>query len=332
MNLNRKSDATDFKNTLQQLQNRLDSNRKWWTKYLFHFTDIQNAVKVLKSGSLLSRYQVLIADPDFEDSASPDVIENTQEKWKNYVRFYFRPRTPTLYHNEGFRPTSSQKYDAHCPLPIYFLFNFQSIITLPEAEFSARSLARSDAETYKNSQEFARLPFDDIYHDTWISQQNMNRVIGARHAEVIYPQRINLQFLEQICCRSQAEYETLRNLLSPQLWNEWKDKIRVLPHQNLFFKKWLYINQVTLTNEETIFKFNLPEKRSDYGPFSINMLITDDMTGRQLTRILDYEEIPRQQIRVGGLQKYGFDGYQIRCEINGDLAYLGRYQDSDIPF
>ena len=218
MSIKRKTDATDFKDVLEELQHRLDLNRKWWTKYLFHFTDVKNAVNILRSGSLLSRQQIIMSDPDFEDSASPDVIENTDEKWKDHVRFYFRPRTPTLYHNEGFCPKNEQNLNAHCPIPIYLLFNFHAIITLPETEFSATSFARLTTETYRDAQEFRQLPFDDIYHDKWFSSQDRDKIIGARQAEVVYPQRINLQFLEQICCRSQAEYETLRNLYYLQVF------------------------------------------------------------------------------------------------------------------
>ncbi len=255
----RKKDASHFEAIIADVEGRLDQSRRWWTNYVFHFTAVENAVKILKSGSLLSRKQVDKEDSNFVDSASPEIIGQTEERWKDFVRFYFRPRTPTLYHNEGFRPTKSQTLHAHCPIPIYLLFDFHSVITLADSEFSIGTLAGHTTQTYKTAEDFANFPFDYIYHDNWFTPEDRNCIISARQAEVIYPQRINLQYLKLICCRSQAEYETLRNLLSTQIWNDWKDRIKVIGHQPVFFKKWLYIDQITLRDDNVILKFNLPE-------------------------------------------------------------------------
>ena len=333
----RKPDAQKFLDFLDELkQATWLGNRKWWTKYIFHFTAVENAVKILKSGSLLSRKQVRITDSNFVDSASPEVIGQTDEKWIDYVRFYFRPRTPTLYHNEGFRPEASQNLNAHCPIPIYFLFDLQSIVTLADSEFSKGSLARSSPQTYKTSEDFAQLPFKDIYHEGAFNQADKDRIINARQAEVIFPQKLNLQFLKLIYCRSQAEYDTLRNLLSPQIWKQWKSKIRVVGHQPLFFKKWLYVDLVSLNADDIVLEFNLPKDKTDSQQMKIRCVITDDITGKTRQRTIPRDVLNRQ-LKLSGIKKYGFEGYQFRCEINGKLAYSGMYNNrvysiDDIPF
>ena len=52
------------------------------------------------------------------ENASPSVISVSQNKIKEYARLYFRPRTPTQYHNEGYKPKHIRNKDvnANCPL------------------------------------------------------------------------------------------------------------------------------------------------------------------------------------------------------------------------
>ena len=102
-------------------QSWLTESQRWWPDHLFHFTDILNAVKILNDGVMFSRLQLEKNKELITDIASKKVIESTDLKWKNYVRLYFRPRTPTQYTNEGFRPKDQRKLESHCPVPI-FLF------------------------------------------------------------------------------------------------------------------------------------------------------------------------------------------------------------------
>ena len=76
-------------------QTWLTKSQQWWPDYLFHFTDILNAVKILNDGVMFSRLQLEKNKELITDIASKKVIESTDLKWKNHVRLYFRPRTPT---------------------------------------------------------------------------------------------------------------------------------------------------------------------------------------------------------------------------------------------
>ena len=75
----------------------LGARRRRWPRYLFHCTDVLNVVSVVKSGELLSRAQAKRSDSLSVDIASPEIIEHTDAEWQDYVRLYFRPRTPTQY-------------------------------------------------------------------------------------------------------------------------------------------------------------------------------------------------------------------------------------------
>ncbi len=203
---------------------------------------------------------------------------------------------------------------------------------MEESQFTAETLAKPNTQPYRTPEDFRRLPFTDIYHDSWLGPVEKERVIKARQAEVIIPQQMNLDHLKLICCRSLAEKETLRNLLSTSLWNEWNSRIKVVGHQPVFFKRWLYIVNATMHDDDIVLELNVPESPSDYGPYVIKATITDDYSG--VTRVAenDYPRITEGRIRYYGIRKYGILGYHFRCEIDGDLAYLGRHQEQNIPF
>lgn len=109
------------------------SDLKYWPLYMYHFTDIINAVSILKQGKIFSRKQALELKLMEVDNASHEVIDQTRDFVEEYVRFYFRPLTPTQYNNEGLRHVNVK--DSHCPRPVFFLFD-NSIVE----NYSANSL------------------------------------------------------------------------------------------------------------------------------------------------------------------------------------------------
>jgi len=84
------------------------AKRKYWPRFAFHFTDILNAVSILKTGAIVSRNYAQQNGIMINDNASSSVIENTSASVENNVRLYFRPRTPTQYYNEGFQTKISR--------------------------------------------------------------------------------------------------------------------------------------------------------------------------------------------------------------------------------
>ena len=121
----RKPDARGIVRFLSELKKAewLGTARRWWPDYVFHFTDLQNAVSILKTGALFSRVETQNLGLMDTDNASQEILGSTDNEYKDYVRLYFRPKTPTQFHNEGFRPINQRWQGAHCPVPIYFLFD-----------------------------------------------------------------------------------------------------------------------------------------------------------------------------------------------------------------
>ena len=101
----KKPDSQGFLDFLDELKQEpwLGEQRRPWPDFLFHFTAIENVVSILKHG-LLSRAEARRQGIDFASSASSKIIGQTDATLTDYVRLYFRPRTPTTYRMEGFKP------------------------------------------------------------------------------------------------------------------------------------------------------------------------------------------------------------------------------------
>ena len=331
-----KDDYRGFLNHLDDLKKQAWlGSRQWWPDFLFHFTDVKNVASILNEGLLRSRNELRRLNLNWQDAASKEIIEQTDTDLIDYVRFYFRPLTPTAYRNEGFRPKAQLYQTAHCPVPVYLLFDHRDIISLDETWFSNGSLARQGYELYRSAIEYSRLDFEKIYHNQWFSEEEKRDIINCRHAEVIHPRAVSLDHLRYICCRSQAEYETLRNLLSPVIWNKWRSLIRTRNPHLLFSLKWLHVTKATLTAQSIAFEFHAPTSRLDCGPFEIRVDIYDSRSSDSFNIEVSYENIleglPSLRLNVD-LKSIDLVDYRVILTIDKNLAYAGTYTDDRIPF
>lgn len=326
--LDSKPDAEGFRSRLASLRRARLGARRWWPHYLFHFADLQNVVSILTSGELLSRGAVAARHPDFSDSASPEIIEQTDEHWKHYVRFYFRPRTPTLYRNEGFRPRERRPLGgAHCPAPVFLLFDLEEVICRADSLFSYGSLARPDVEVYSSASDFEQLPFDLVYHDSRFEKEARDDIIFHRHAEVIVPDRIGLESLRLIWCRSAAEFETLRWQLPADVWAHWRDRIGVRTDYNLFNREWIYVENVWLGSQSIRFHFNPSRSLMDAGPFDLCLEVTDPAGQTWSWTQKDAEIGSRLDVDLS--DPGSPSEYHVRLLLDENLAYAGRYAAAD---
>ncbi|MEX0701217.1 MAG: DarT ssDNA thymidine ADP-ribosyltransferase family protein [Planctomycetales bacterium] len=260
----RKPDAAAILARLAELRGAmwLGAARRWWPSYLFHFTDVRNAVSILLQRRLLSRSRC----PSVVDSASAKVIERTAEKWKDHVRLYFRPRTPTQFHNEGIQPTgASTSLSAHCPVPVFLIFDADDLLTRESACFSEGNLAAERCTVGEDAAFFASIPFEKVYHDSCLRDDEKRSIVFHRHAEVLFPEELDLSALKHVVCRSEAEAETLRNLLQGDALEEFGNRIRFGRHRNLFLRRWTFVESVLAEQRLVTFGFNQNTVAS--GPF-----------------------------------------------------------------
>lgn len=45
----------NYKDVLDKYKENLSNNRKWWPNFLYHFTDVHNASRILCDGYIWSR-------------------------------------------------------------------------------------------------------------------------------------------------------------------------------------------------------------------------------------------------------------------------------------
>lgn len=116
---------------------------KWWPHYAYHYTDISNAVNILETGMLYSRSRAEKLGVMYNDNASQQVISNTSQKTTSYVRFYFRPLTPTQFYNEGYKHCDLRfngDVKANVPVPVFFFFDLNQLLSDPKTLFSEGNL------------------------------------------------------------------------------------------------------------------------------------------------------------------------------------------------
>ncbi|MFK5975666.1 MAG: DarT ssDNA thymidine ADP-ribosyltransferase family protein [Sulfurovum sp.] len=262
---------------LQEFQKELRSKtlgtQKWWTKYLFHFTDISNSLLILETGFIYSREKAIHLNLMKNDNANDSVIKKTSMIHKEYARLYFAPSTPTQYRNEGIRPKDSISENAHCPIPIMFVFNFIKIFMINEIKFTDGNLA-TDSDIFDKVQDLNRLNFNDIYHRTRFYPEDRNRIINARHSEILVKDKLILQNnLSLLIVRSEAEKETLLYQMSDNLIEFYKNKIFIQPKVGIFINEWFYIESLSIIDKNLHIKWHYCSNEICKNKFELKIII-----------------------------------------------------------
>ncbi len=309
----------------------LDPARQWWPDCLFHCTDISNVASILNQGELVSRKQIAGSGLVSVDIASPEIIARTEPQWQDYVRLYFRPKTPTQYHNEGFRPIGQRSRNSHCPVPVYLIFNALEVLSRADSCCSDGNLGSSYSRVHKDLSFLKLIPFESVYHNTWLDSSDGGReIIRLRHAEVMVPQRMTLDGLQSIVCRSDAEYRTLLHLLPPEICSFWVSRIGVLSGLQLFHREWTFVDQVDMTSETIVFRFN-PSSRPT-GPFHARVEIDETATGIKY-HWQNQSLQCNQDLTLSLSRLQSPSEYVVRLSLDDQLAFANRYQEyDDLPF
>ncbi len=299
------------------------ASRSVWVKYLFHHTDIHNAVEILKSGKFLCRSLLDETGSMPIDNASRAIILGTEPAVKDYVRLYFRPRNPTQYRNEGIRPVGRQWVESHCPVPVFFLFDSKEILTRDDCQFSEGNLAAVGVQGLRSTaEELAAFDFRKIYHDSPHHDKTIN---FHKNAEVVVLNELDLSALKFIVCRSPAEKESLLNLLPTDIFNRWSSKIVIDTKVNFFFRKWTFLQMVELTSKYAAFNFS-PDT-IEPGPFHLK--ITRRSNEENSFESEDF--YAHERFAIGFVEEHLV--YGIELELDGNLVYSGRFDGyDDIPF
>ena len=157
------------KTTPAELLSRgLDAQNSSHSAYVYHYTHLENAVSILRDRTLKCRN--LLSPDDFKDSAAKYIIQTTRNEVKDYVRFYFRPLTPTQYCNENLGlPNLTNRYGNQpmCPIPIIFRFDLDALISIENLQWkiSLGNLANPQTEFDNTMDIIKKFDFQGVYAD-----------------------------------------------------------------------------------------------------------------------------------------------------------------------
>ncbi|MCT7973676.1 DUF4433 domain-containing protein [Laspinema olomoucense] len=197
----------------QMLLEGLSRQHSTWKGYIYHFTHVENAVSIIQAEKLQARNYC----PNFCDSAGSNLIGQTVNDVKNFARFYFRPKTPTQWHNEALGKRRNNIY-ALCPVPIFFRFNLKKVLQTQGSRcaLSNGNLA-SASSNYGNTANFVEqyFDFDNVY--STIKEVGQETFMRAAQQEFIVHHcldftQLNLEDIT-IVCRTEQDRQTLLNLV-----------------------------------------------------------------------------------------------------------------------
>jgi hypothetical protein len=296
---------------------------EWLPKFVYHFTDLNNAVDVLKRGELLCRNEAVRLNVMRHDNASAQVIANTKTAHCDFARLYFRPRTPTQYYNEGIRPLAERGLDgAHCPVPVFFGFDLVETIGLPGVLFSNGNMAKASVEYGDSATLFSQIPFDLVYHEGPIDDSLRQRnIVFHRHAEVLAPRSLGLSTLRWIGCRSHAERESLLMLLGLER-SKWEHMIGV--GERLFLRRGAFVESASLDGSNVMqFAMHVPSG------WVLCVRFEAIAAGSGKTWRWQSDAWAPTQL---ALNLRGMEPGTVRLFIEDCLAYTGWAQPADDPF
>ncbi len=304
-------------------KNYLPETRKYWADYIFHFSDMKNIVRVLKSGKLYSRNNAIKYNLMQNDNASKEVIDQTNYHVHDYVRFYFRPLTPTQYNNEGLKKGNPK--DKHCPIPVFLLFD-NSIIEHHTSEciLCQKTLASTSSLGLVSSDinDLNSFPYDKIYHVGPYDSILESDIKQYRQAEFCVKNQVGLEDLKYIVTRSYAEKEMLLYWLNSLNIDKYNDIIKCsieLGFQSMFYKQNLFIDNVDLADD--YFKFQVMNYSIDY---DFKILIKCDNDNN---RIFEFE-VKNNKFEIDFPDNSYKNNYKVKLVVDNEVMFVGFHNKS----
>ena len=226
-----------------------------WASCLFHHSVVENAAIILSQGQLLSRNDS--APYRKVDIAGTSVIQH-RVRAHQFGRLYFRPRTPTQWSVEGIRKRETywrNDPNAHAPTLVMFVFDAGKILVQKRVRFSAGNMQSESTPEGDDDKFFDTIDFTKVYHDGW--HDHDSSITHSRCAEVLVPSPMPIaDCLTAIICRSVAERLFFLDEMGPKAAKRWGKIIRVSDDLNVFEKKHIFVDTVSIQNDGVLFKLH----------------------------------------------------------------------------
>jgi len=298
------------------------SHRKHWPSRLFHHAPIENAVRILAEGVFRAR-----ADRNIDlcrDVAGEGVIDLRHDAHE-FVRLYFRPRTPTQFHIEGIRKAGECEFGFQAPILVMFVLDARQILTRKGTQFSDENMQRGSALVGSDKAFFDTIPWEKVFHEGGLGGDHS--IIAHRCAEVLAVSPLPLaDCLQWIYCRSEAERDTLMHFVGAAA-EPWLAKIRVSDDIRVFNRLLTYVEHVHLSSDGVIVELH-PRNDGQNIDFRLHVLDSEGAVVAELVDA-DFKPIPpnAKRWRVPCLLIPGI--YLVRIWIEEELAFEAPLQLGD---
>ncbi|WP_370677137.1 DarT ssDNA thymidine ADP-ribosyltransferase family protein [Pleomorphomonas sp. PLEO] len=294
------------------------SNRAGWPQFLYHACDVTTAINVVRHGELKCRNDA----SGFLDVANGGAL-NIFDGSHSCARLYFRPKNPFHFRTEGIKCIADQwRLANHMSIPVMFVFDLVSVITLPGAKFSSGNVQKSrsflDGDTA-----FGELDFTAIYHDSPTNSGNKEYILNMRMSEVGVERKVPLfPHLKAIVFRTQSDMRTFEYLLERDgIFCPYKRFVE-RSRGTLFLSRAFYINDLSFSEDVVSLTFNFP---IDFSPSDrvFKVYICQNVVGQ--SSIYDKPvELRKPTFRVKNFRPDTSAIWLIRLE--DQLAFNGRIQ------
>jgi hypothetical protein len=251
-----------------KLRPTLYSHRRHWPSRLFRHEPLENIVKILGAGQLLSRHDASVADEIANDIVPEEILVSNPGAYQ-HVRLYFRPKTPTQYHIEGIREPCDFFMGKHAAILYMMVFDAERVLTSDGVKFSTGNM-QGHPPVYSDDAGFDHLDFSRIYHEGSISADEIDAVKRARCAEVLVESPMSLPpYLQAVICRSSAERQLLLHELGPHFAG--RDRIRVFNEAGVFNADFVFVESVDLAKDGIYVQFHPARRGSPTGNVRIEL-------------------------------------------------------------
>ncbi|WP_181178633.1 DarT ssDNA thymidine ADP-ribosyltransferase family protein [Mesorhizobium sp. B4-1-3] len=244
---------------VKEQASRLTANRSRWPHFLYHACDVTTAVNIVRHNELRSRNEAA----DFLDVANGGAL-NIFDGAHSCARLYFRPKNGFHFRTEGIKCIADQwRLPNHMSIPVMFLFDFVSVITLPGAKFSNGNVQRAKM-FLDGDASFNQLDFDAVYHDAPTTPDNKEYITNMRMSEVSVEGRVPLApHLRAIVFRTQSDMRTFEYLLEMAGIHCPYKLLVERARGTLFLARALYLNDLSFAGNTISLTFNFP---TDFSP------------------------------------------------------------------
>lgn len=287
----------------------------FWPKYVFHTCPIENAIKIVKRGSLTPRSEL----NDFVDVANQGALHNFAGS-HDYARLYFRPKNGFHLRTEGIKCRHNPyRLESHMSIPVVFVFKLEKVITRDGAFFSSGNVQKS-ASFLTGDKQFDSLDFGSIYHDSAPSPDTGDYVRNMRMSEVSVKGSLPLKdCLQAIMFRTKWDLQTFRYLLHK---SEDSLDYRVGVEQikgSLFHSRGLFISDLSFIKDEISIGFNFPV---EYAPVGNRYLVSCTQSTKEGDRTYKGEvALSRPTLNI---TNYRQTAGEWKIELEDALGFFGQ--------